>query len=64
MNVRELKTLAALAEGAGETVVMSSRTARRLLEVAIAAMHHVEQRGAYATELGKAVLKLQNGSGS
>ncbi len=64
MNVRELKMMAALIDNSGDTVVISSSTARRLVDVALAAVNHVEQRGAYATELGKAVAKLQNGSGS
>ncbi len=63
MNVRELKRALALCDES-PSIELPADVTKRLLAVAIAAMHHVEQRGAYATELGKAVEKLQNGNGS
>lgn len=63
MNVRELKALAAQTDDA-PVVTMPAPLARRLIEVAIAAINHVEDRGAYRTSLGQAVEILQKGNGS
>lgn len=63
MNVRELKRLLAVCDES-PSVELPSGVTKRLLAVAIAADVHVEQRGAWKTELGQAVEQLRKGNGS
>ena len=65
MNVRELKRLAMAADDApaGSVVAVPARWVKDLVAVAIAAKNHVDSRGAYQTELGKAVAQLEKGNG-
>lgn len=62
MNRRELQRLAAAAEEA-PTVVVPSGWVKDLVAVAVAAQTHVEERGAWRTDLGRAVEQLQKGNG-
>lgn len=63
MNVRELKQLDATLDDAGPHVTIPAPILRRLIAVAVAAINHVDERGAYRTTLGQAVEKLQSGGG-